>query len=623
MKSKPGPIYLACILLLSGLFLFVRCKTAEKTGKDEVNQFLNGFNNRVKEGNTDSLMAYFDGDKRQKVLKRLVNLLSGKKSLNGKEKPLAGISLDVDAAKIKIIDDEWATVSIPAKFSHEQLDSKASVLILKIHKVAPHTLKIAQVDARQFLTDYVAYANFIQNKTSSEKDLFSPITLAAFKTAGQLKARYDSVIWFEHMDNKTFYFVVKGRWSAAKLDSLTDRYDPGYKMGLLNPELKEIIPVEYDLIHNIGGTITGLIEVEKNQKKGLFDTNGKIIIPANYNEILPLNDEQNLAALRKGDDYFYLRKDYTVTERIADFKISDILNKIKDYGNSYTITDNHPENILEYNDRELSNSIVIPPSYLVEWDILPSLIDLRNPIRKTIAYDDMENGSASYKINFDSRQEQSNWLEAGYYSIINDYLGSRAGLYQSNAVLVIDKKANRIFGHQVNIFYAMAEGGVVLSGNCKNNHIMPLSDSLFEYETTAFLATDVGGNEHIGEAPYYFYLKLKNGKLQALPNERFFGFTKYVRMNESYLNGCYTVNDKSFDHMTPEMMQYAKNEIFAQYHYKFKNSKWTNLFEYRFNRDGATLYENVDDSLTNVDKYNIDFLNKKIKVQKPNTLAAK
>jgi len=624
MKTKPILIILTAIIVLVGTFFLVRSKNSDKPGKDEINQFLNGFNNRIKEGNTDSLMAYFETHKKLKILKRLVNLLGGKKDLGGKEKPIAAISLDVDASNIKIENAEYITAIIPVKFSHDSLSNKQSLLLLKIRRIAPNRFKIIQVDARKFLTDYVAYANFIRSKTVDEKDIFSPVTLAAFKTAEELKTRYDSIIWFEHIGGKTFYFVVKGKWASDKLDSLDGKdYNSGYKMGLLNPELKEIIPVDYDLIHNINGTITGLIEVEKNLKKGLYDINGKSILLADYDDILPLKDGENIAALRMANDYFYLKKDYSVTGKITGFKIADILNKIKDYGNSYTVTGNHPENILEYNDHELSNSIIIPPSYLVDWDILPNLMDLRNPIRKAIAYDDMESGSASYQINFDEHEEQSNWLEAGYYSIINDYLGSRAGLYQSNAVLVIDKKRNRIFGHQVNIFYAMAEGGVVLSGNCKNNHLMPLNDSLFEYETTAFLATDMGDNQHVGEAPYYYYLKLQNGKLQALPNQRFFAFTKYMKMDDSYLSGCYVVNDKTVDHMTPEIMQYAKNEIFAEHHYKFKNPKWAGLFAYRFDRDGATLYDNVDDSLSETEKFNINFLNQKIKTQKPNTLAAK
>ena len=621
MKTKPILIA-ATIALLAGITLFIRCKTSTKTDAAEITQFLNKFNNSIKEGSTDTLMACFETNKKTKGLKRLVNLLAGKKDDRG-SKPMAIISLDIDNAQIKNVNTELITVNIPTSFSHDSLNSKKSMLILKIYQFAPHRYKIVQADARKFYNDYVAYEYYVKSKTVTDNDVFDPMTIAAFKTADRLKARYDSVIWFEHIDKKTFYFVVKGRWNQAQVDSLDGKsYNTDYKMGVLNPDLKEIIPVEYDLIHNINGTIPGLIEVEKNKRKGLFAIDGKKGLPANYDEILPLNDDANLAVLRAGDDYFYLKKDYNVTEKIAGFNIANILNKINNYGNSYIVTDNHPENILEYNSREVSNSIIIPPSYLSEWNILPHLIDLRNPIRKAISYDDMEMGDAYYKVSFNEHKEENSWLESGFYSIVNDYLGSRGGLYQNNSVLMIDKKRNRIYGHQVNIFYAMSEGGIVLSGRCSNNYFKALNDSLFEYRTTAFLATEIGDNQEIREAPYYFYLELKDGKLKALPNDRFFGFTKYVKMDDSYLNGCYLLNDKTVDHMTTEMLQYAKNEVFAQYQYKFKNPKWIKLFDYRFGRDGEGKNTVVDDSLTEVDKYNINFLNQKIKSSKPTTLAA-
>ena len=89
-------------------------------------------------------------------------------------------------------------------------------LTLKIKKIAPHQYKIIQVDARRFLGDYGSFENLVRNKTISEKDIYSAITLEAFKTADQLKTRYDSVIWFAHLNNKTWFYVVKGKWSQRK-----------------------------------------------------------------------------------------------------------------------------------------------------------------------------------------------------------------------------------------------------------------------------------------------------------------------------------------------------------------------------------------------------------------------
>jgi hypothetical protein len=278
MKNKPILIALAGAVLLAGTTFFLCCRNSSKPEKAEINQFLYGFSNRVNEGNTKALLAFFEVNKAPKSLKRLVNLLAGKKDIGGKGKPIARVDLDVDNSTIHIVDADMVIANIPAKFSHDSLENKRSLITLKIHQVAPHKFKIVQIDVRKFLTDYAEYANYVRSKTVPETDIFSPITLAAFKTAEQLKTRYDSVIWFEHIEGKTYYYVVKGKWDRWNIDSINNKnHSNSYKMGLVNPELKEIIPPEYDLIHNINGTFTGLIEVEKNQKKGLFDVNGKNI----------------------------------------------------------------------------------------------------------------------------------------------------------------------------------------------------------------------------------------------------------------------------------------------------------------------------------------------------------
>ncbi|MDR3697030.1 WG repeat-containing protein [Mucilaginibacter sp.] len=643
MKTKPGPIYLACIILLSGLFLFVRCKTSEKTGKDEINKFLNGFNNRVKEGNTDSLLAYFDADKRLKVLKRLVNLLCDKKSLNGKEKPLAGISLDVDAARIKIIDDEWVTASIPATFSHDQLDPKTSVLILKIHKLAPHKLKIAQVDARQFLTDYMVYENFVRSKTVDEKDIYSTITLASFKTAAQLKARYDSVIWFAHVDQKTFFYVVKGHWDMEKdINRPKDSVIMPYKMGLVSPDLKEIIPPDFDLIHNISGTFPGLIEVEKDKKRGFYDLDGKIVIPVVYDQVFPIEDDANLAVLRNGADYFYFKKDRSISEKV-NLKMADIFSKIKNIANHFDVYKSALNVITEYNSREQNGAVYVPPTYMSDLNMIERSKDFKNPLRKPVEENGEEEDGLheSYDISFTGKGKQpENWMEASFYSIEDYFLGGRSGFYDKKNVVIVDKKKDRIYTQDITTDFE-PEGSGLLGGVCDVNSFKVLNDSLFEVKAGAILSIELyDTTKYISGGPFYHYLAIRNNELTELPNNRTFGFTKYVKMDDSYLNACYKMligtgrfdkrKEKTIDEITPEMLRYMKNEIYADYRYQFKDKRWIEVFADMASYNNYTGQEkpgnaNVDDSLTTIDKYNINWISQKLKgvKTKPNTLAAK
>jgi hypothetical protein len=127
--------------------------------------------------------------------------------------------------------------------------------------------------------------------------------------------------------------------------------------------------------------------------------------------------------------------------------------------------------------------------------------------------------------------------------------------------------------------------------------------------------------------PVYQYLAIKNNKLVELPvNGRYFAFTRYVKMDDSYLNACYMVTDttdsyknkhaRPIEQVNADMLRYMKNEIYAGYMYKFKDPKWNKIFyekEEEFDDNYKPKNENVTDSLTAIDKYNINFIDQRMK----------
>lgn len=58
MKIKPILIGAAGVLLLAAVFFYLRSKNSVKPEKAGINQFLNGFNNRINEGDTNSLLPF-------------------------------------------------------------------------------------------------------------------------------------------------------------------------------------------------------------------------------------------------------------------------------------------------------------------------------------------------------------------------------------------------------------------------------------------------------------------------------------------------------------------------------------------------------------------------------------
>jgi len=637
MKRKPLLITLGIVAVLVIVFFVARAMRQSGPEKNDVQSFLVAFNNQVKAGNRDSVLAYFDVNQKPAVLNRLIGVLTNKTGLKGDQSPLFKLALNIDSDAIKIVNGELAEAKIPVKFTSDTLGSKSSTLKLRVRKMADKSYKIVQVDANKMAADYLAFDDFIKSKTLTDKDIYSESTLKSFETAKTLKGKYDTVVWFAHLGDQNYYYVVNGKWEMDKdIERWKDSVIQPYKMGLLGPDLKEVIPVQYDVIHNINGTFPSLVEVEKDGKKGFYDLNGKNVVPVNYDQVIPIEDNVNMAVLRSGDDYFYLKKDLSISDK-ADLKIADFFPKIKDIASHLNFYKNALAVVTEYNSREKHGAIYLPPSYLVDLNMIGKEIDFKNPLRNNVGFEEVHK---DFNIGFANTVSDSNWLTASFYSVRDYFLGGRSEFYDSKNLVIVDKKRNKIYTQDIGTNYTREEdGGDSLEGICDVNNIKALNDSLYEVKAGAVLWADMyDSTKTITGGTYYHYLAVKNNKLVELPNERYFGFTKYVKMDDSYLNACYkmsigadykTSKEKTIDHITPELLRYIKNEIYADYGYQFKDKRWQVVFQmmpsYKFDDNGKPIPGNasVEDSLTDVDKYNINWITQKLKGAKNNTLASK
>ncbi|HVV53909.1 MAG TPA: WG repeat-containing protein, partial [Mucilaginibacter sp.] len=580
MKTKPLLITIAVLALLAGAFIFIKKWEQAKPQKNEVYQFLVSFNDQLLSGNTDGLMSYFETNKKKDVLMRLLGILSNKTGLKDDKPPVVKLTLNIDQSQIRILNNGLAVAVIPVHFANDSVSPKMSSLKLKIRKVGANRYKIIQADANKLVSDYLAFGGLIRSKMVPDTNLYSQITLKAFETSNQLKSKYDTVVWFAHIGDQTFYYVVKGEWNQDLVPfHFKDTLVRPYKMGLVGPDLKEIIPPDYDLIHNIGGTFPGLVEVEKGLKKGFYDLSGKIVLPVNYDQIFPVDDRDDLAILRNGDDYFYLKKNMTVSGK-ADLKVSDFFPKIRKMNDSLNLYKNALSVITEYNSHELQAAIYITPSYLVDLGMANQVEDFKNPLRK-VDYDEV---SENYNIGFSNTvNDDKNWLQASFYSIRDYFLGGRQEFYDKKDIVIIDKKRNKVYAQNIETDYSRDEDGYMPEGTaCDISSIKAVNDSLYEVKATAvFSAWLYDSTKFVVEGPYYHYLAIKNNNMVELRDNRYFGFTKYMKLDDSYLNGCYVIDtgatpdfhrkQQIVNRITPEMLRYMKNEIYADYAYKFKD----------------------------------------------------
>jgi hypothetical protein len=633
MKIKPFLILAASAIILAACcILFIRSKNLSSSKSDEIVQYLTSFKKSFSnESGTQPLLDFFkDGRETKGVYETLEVLTGAPQEDRALQEGGFKVDFNADKATVRFINAALSVATVPVTFSKDGLAKKYSQVYFTVQKTGLHQYKILKLDGRDFIIAHQNYSNYVEENRYPDKEVYTPATLSAFKDVAGLRAKYDSVIWFSHLNGKNWFYVINGKWdfyNAFREDKDTAKT---YKMGLVNPQFKEIIPVGFDVVHNIGGTVPNLVEVEKDHKRGLYDLSGKVIAPVEYDQIMAVKNGRYLAALKKDDHFYWLRKDYTISDK-ADLRITDLLTQLKQ-APPFTVTKNPGNDVTEFNSRRMHGSIYIPPSYLVDLGLIPTIKVFENPLRRNVfafgasrSYRVERDGKAAAKVN-----GGGNWLLSLFYTIKNHYIDGRSGLYTAKNLVIIDKKRNKAYGSSVINAVSDNEGEPGSSADCMKYKVKALNDSLFEVMMPSRVLVKLLNGTTLYQMPFYHYLGLKKSRLFEQNTGRQFGFTKIRKMADSDLNGCYVYLVKADkDNWKNEqgsinqyVLQYMKNEIYASYNYDFKDATWAEIF-------GETLPDykakntNVDDSLTAIDKYNINFINSKLNTKKPNSLAAK
>ena len=623
MKSKPFLITIGIVLILvSSYFLFSKGKTAGISNQPNTAWFLSRFNEQLIAGDTQSLLSFFEAKQQDnKDIIILLDIITGKKSFNDRP-ALFKPKLHFDESEIEVSDDETITATIPVSFSYKNLGTRKSQIIFTLKKNTGNQFVITSATIAEFASDYIAYENYINSKTVKETDIFSQQTLQAFETAESIKLKYDTVLWFSYVNDRTYLYVANGEWNMWKFFEQQPDSQPTAKMGMVDYRLKEIIPAQYDLVYGISGTFSNLIEVEKNSKHGFYNTEGELVIPVEYDQVYPVNKTDTLAALQKGDKFFWLTAGYRITPPVQ-VQLADIILQVPNLA-KVNIDSSSPKYFTEINSRDVHESVYIPPSYMVSLSIFSNkVMFLTNPLRKNVYYEGTEKYTVSSK-DMPPVETGDNIFLATFYSIRDYFLGGRAEFYDRKNLVLIDKKKNRVLNYIIHTNFIDGDyGGPTI---CKDYLLRPLNDTLFEINVSSSVYIDIPGNKtHLSEAPVFHYLYIKDNKLYEKESKRLFSFTKFVKMDDSYITGCYAYTDstgnKTNDNkLKPAYLQYLKNEIYADYNYKFKSEFWAENFEYNmYGYKGEK--DNVEAELTEIDRYNINWINQKLKSLDNNSLA--
>lgn len=514
-------------------------------------------------------------------------------------------TLDLDSLQIIIADSlKDLTVTVPFQVSHNFVDYSFvgnGTIILTLIKTQDGLLIR---DMSQDLTKELIWRNrrlANEQEYAKQRHRYDSIWNQVRTWAEDLRKHYDSVVFFTDVDAQILFYVVKGDWVYPYLYEGA-QYDSGnYKLGVVTPENKIIVPVEYSKIYNPGGSFKGMIEVEKKGKRGLFNTQGIQIAPAEFDGIYPTKAVGAVAQLKKGEHYGWVDTNGTISFDEESHKDKTLFQSPVESNSILDWRFIFPGSIKVLHDMngnsEECAGVIVYPSFVRDLGIT----DVAHPwVINDV--NELGMGMTDIEIKF----EKSEGLAGKLYSLISFFMESGADArgyqFSQNDLIVVDSNMVKI-----DHLKKMTRNGYN-QDPCGNLRSGPAYKVI---ETGLYETND-------GEGNYSYYRVNVAGKVELQPTERKYAFTKFVQIDESYFKGCryenvpydaienVNANVVVISGISTEELDVMRNEIFAEYGFIFKSPKWKAHFEKmpwykpRFN--------NVDDQLTKIDKYNIKFI---------------
>ncbi len=405
--------------------------------------------------------------------------------------------------------------------------------------------------------------------------------------------------WFATFNGDTIYYVASNDYTAT-YGAITSK---SHKMGLLDKDLNELLPMEYYKIYNIGTTAKGWMVVEKaNGLKGLFNPATKELIQAKYTKVLSAKKEL-LAYLQLPNNSFDgLTSGGTI---LPNTRYSvDNTNWQFDALNPQIVLLRTPADLEYQDDPSYVQRVMLAPDHFVKMGMCKE-------IQPAMVLNEENMGVYEYKGGFTEEKSMINKITAFVSAFYESGSDARGYSMEQKALHTIDENVNVIgkINFPDNELY-----GFFCEGEETNS--WPGEPYRFVSKDTVE-CLEINSGTLPGRYNYYrnyqYYKINANGRIDSLRTNRAFRFTKFVRIDPSYLSGK-TIGPMfgdsegeeghSFrDHYTIEDLDLMRNEIFADYGFKFKSDKWKTYFNKQ--KWYVPQKDNVDEYLTPIDQHNI------------------
>ncbi|SHH58917.1 hypothetical protein SAMN04488109_4505 [Chryseolinea serpens] len=582
MKTSTTIWIIAAVACLAWACSVVKKEASEK----EIRVFLSSFQASLGQSDEVILKQFTNKQSRESILSAIG-------ILQNKEKEYVTCEAFFDNAAIEVV-ATGTKVTVPVKlhanfppgvdFGDEDDGSSSLVLWLSLRNGA---IVIDQLDGDEFYSDFARLKNQIEWSVDTEKEIAKRAPF--YERAKALQQNFDSVIWYATYKAKNYYYVVQGNWVLAE-----DKGKPAttdYTMGLVDEAGSTIIPVEYELIGTLGFDSPNVVEVIKGGKTGYFNIETKqLTIPATHDMIIPYGKD-NIAYLVKQDTTYGWYND--TLEYQVGFPNDTLQTWVKSFGflPREMRFANGNQTFCEIPNRAHAGSgILMLPSYLVTTGLFDRVISgiSTTPFAMNGWTDYIETKGSLFQTVTDQ-------VSALVSTIRNSYIEGREEFYTENRLVLFDNKKN----DTLTVTTISAESV---------EHIKRVSDNLLEIK---YLPTYWWEEEYEEEnLPQYSYFSLNEDfSIAALPSNRTFAQTQFIKLDSSYVSGKFTTRDKrNLDFISLETAMYLYDDILASYGLSYPEEQ-RYKFPQSYNPRYSTKQE-FDDQLTEIDRHNIAFLQK-------------
>ncbi len=414
---------------------------------------------------------------------------------------------------------------------------------------------------------------------------------------GYLDSIYGYTPYLAILDSTVLYYV------STKQDILASP-----KIGLIDKSFKVLLPQEYDFIYNPDEISKGLIVIQLGDKFGLFDYNNNKILNPEFDYILP-NGQNSIGLAIKGNTKYLIEKNLTI-KTVPESGNYDIVELIS---NNYSIPNGEIKSVyftydkVEHWQDIKDTKYIFCPNYLQQFDIFPRILSF---YKDDVGYENLKLILKEI-FNFDNGV-------AGILVLIDkdETIGSTIGLFKSEeyflATITTDNKI--LNSKRIHLAYEGNKGGMY---GLYYNTVL-LNENIIQVR---YQRDNPEYKIYSSMTDYKFFKIDEKGIINELSSQRKFSFTKYKIIDSTYFEGKYEshlgnseIKNEAWweayyeitHHLSINDLDVMRNEIFADYGYKFKSKKWQVYF--RKYPNYSPKYDNVDHLLNENDKENIKYI---------------